>query len=67
MKDVADCDKPRGGVKQPLSRGCPNGAIHPPYFCAKLFLRLSSCDEVVTSKGVEVVRRNRADTCRLNT
>ncbi len=25
MKDVAVCDKPRGGDKQPLIRGCPNG------------------------------------------
>ena len=24
-KDVAACDKPRGGGKQPLIRGCPNG------------------------------------------
>jgi hypothetical protein len=24
-KDVAGCDKPRGGAKQPLIRGCPNG------------------------------------------
>gem|GEM_PF-1101620 len=26
MKDVATCDKPRGGGNQPLSRGFPNGA-----------------------------------------
>ena len=25
MKDVAGCDKPRGGVKHPLIRGFPNG------------------------------------------
>ena len=25
MKDVDDCDKPRGGVEQPLIRGFPNG------------------------------------------
>ncbi len=25
MKDVAACDKPRGGGKQPLIRGSPNG------------------------------------------
>jgi len=25
MKDVAGCDKPRGGAEQPLIRGCPNG------------------------------------------
>lgn len=25
MKDVAACDKPRGGGKQPLIRGFPNG------------------------------------------
>ena len=25
-KDVAACDKPRGGGKQPVSRGFPNGA-----------------------------------------
>jgi hypothetical protein len=25
MKGVDDCDKPRGGVEQPLIRGCPNG------------------------------------------
>ncbi len=24
MKDVAACDKPRLGGKQPLTRGCPN-------------------------------------------
>ena len=29
MKDVADCDKPRGGVKLPEIRGCPNGATLP--------------------------------------
>ena len=23
-KDVAGCDKPRGGAEQPLIRGCPN-------------------------------------------
>ena len=28
MKDVAGCDKPRGGAKQPLIRGCLNGATH---------------------------------------
>jgi hypothetical protein len=27
-KDVAACDKPRGGGKQPLIRGFPNGATH---------------------------------------
>ena len=26
-KDVADCDKPREGVKHPLIRGFPNGEI----------------------------------------
>ena len=25
MKDVAACEKPRGGGKQPIIRGCPNG------------------------------------------
>ena len=29
MKDVAGCDKPRVGPKQPLTRGCPNGETHP--------------------------------------
>ena len=29
MKDVARCDKPRGGVEQPLIRGFPNGETHP--------------------------------------
>ena len=29
MKDVAACDKPRGGGKQPLIRGCPNGETYP--------------------------------------
>ena len=28
MKDVAGCDKPRGGPKQPLIRGFPNGETH---------------------------------------
>ena len=28
-KDVENCDKPRGGVNQPLIRGSPNGVIHP--------------------------------------
>ena len=28
MKDVEACDKPRGGGKQPLIRGCPNGKTH---------------------------------------
>jgi hypothetical protein len=28
MKDVAACDKLRGGGKQPLIRGCPNGETH---------------------------------------
>ena len=28
MKDVAACDKPRLGGKQPLTRGCPNGETH---------------------------------------
>jgi len=27
-KDVAGCDKPRGGPKQPLIRGFPNGGTH---------------------------------------
>ncbi len=30
MKDVAACDKPRGGGKQPLIRGFPNGATQLP-------------------------------------
>ena len=29
MKDVVDCDKSRGAVKQALIRGCPNGETHP--------------------------------------
>ncbi len=29
MKDVAGCDKPRGGAEQPLIRGYPNGETHP--------------------------------------
>jgi len=29
MKDVADCDKPRGAVEQALIRGSPNG-VNPP-------------------------------------
>ena len=29
MKDVAACDKPRGGGKQPLIRGSPNGGTPP--------------------------------------
>ena len=29
MKDVAACDKPRLGGKQPLIRGCPNGETCP--------------------------------------
>jgi hypothetical protein len=29
MKDVAICDKPRLGDKQPLTRGFPNGETHP--------------------------------------
>ena len=28
MKDVEACDKPRGGGKQPLIRGCPNGETY---------------------------------------
>ncbi len=28
MKDVAACDKPRGGGKQPLIRGFPNGETY---------------------------------------
>ena len=28
MKDVAACDKSRGGGKQPLIRECPNGETH---------------------------------------
>ena len=28
-KDVAACDKPRLGGKQPLNRGFPNGETHP--------------------------------------
>ena len=28
MKDVAACDKSRGGGKQPLIRECPNGVTH---------------------------------------
>ena len=28
-KDVAACDKPRGGGKQPLIRGFPNGGTLP--------------------------------------
>ena len=27
-KDVAACDKPRGGGKQPTIRGFPNGVTH---------------------------------------
>ena len=29
MKDVAACDKPRLGGKQPLIRGFPNGETYP--------------------------------------
>jgi len=29
MKDVVSCEKPRGGAKQPLIRGSPNGATRP--------------------------------------
>ncbi len=29
MKDVAACDKPRLGGKQPLTRGFPNGVTCP--------------------------------------
>ena len=29
MKDVVDCDKLRGAVKQALIRGFPNGETHP--------------------------------------
>ena len=29
MKDVVDCDKPRGAVKQALIRGFPNGETQP--------------------------------------
>ena len=29
MKDVAACDKPRLGGKQPLNRGFPNGVTYP--------------------------------------
>ena len=29
MKDVAACDKLRGGGKQPVIRRYPNGATHP--------------------------------------
>ena len=28
MKDVEACEKPRGGGKQPLIRGCPNGKTY---------------------------------------
>ena len=28
MKDVAACDKSRGGGKQPVIRECPNGETH---------------------------------------
>ena len=31
MKDVAACDKPRGGGKQPLIRGRPNGVTRSDY------------------------------------
>ena len=27
-KDVISCDKPRGGAKYPMSRGCLNGGTH---------------------------------------
>ena len=30
-KDVAACDKPRGGGKQPLIRGRPNEETHPAF------------------------------------
>ena len=29
MKDVAACEKPRRGGKQPMTRGCPNGETRP--------------------------------------
>ncbi len=32
MKDVVDCDKSRGVVKQALIRECPNGETHPVYW-----------------------------------
>ena len=28
MKDVISCDKPRGGAKYPVIRGCLNGETH---------------------------------------
>ena len=30
MKGVVSCDKPRGGAKQPVIRGFPNGATRQP-------------------------------------
>ena len=30
MKDVGDCEKPRGAVDQALIRGCPNGETRHP-------------------------------------
>jgi len=30
MKDVGDCEKPRGGVDRPSIRGCPNGETRHP-------------------------------------
>ena len=38
MKDVAACDKPREGGKQPVIRGCPNGEtqhVEDMLFCAE--------------------------------
>ena len=34
MKDVAACDKPRGGGKQPVIRGSPNGETQRSLICA---------------------------------
>ena len=55
MKDVVDCDKPRGAVKQALIRGFPNGETHPIYRV--------SCTEYI---GVRSERRElkHLSTCR---
>ena len=34
MKDVVDCDKSRGAVKQALIREFPNGETHPSGYLA---------------------------------
>lgn len=68
MKDVAACDKPREGGKQPMIRGCPNGETHADEVGIRCTEYIGACVETwgsETSQYPEEKRTNKSLTPRL--